>query len=444
MKAKSAPIHIQGNFLYPDLLDQLDPKDSLLCLAKKIPWDFLEREFAGFYSEHGRPAKPIRLMAGLLILKQLENLSDERVVEEWRRNPYFQAFCGMRHFQWALPCEPSDLCHFRKRIGEKGAETIFKISIDIHGKKALEAEIVVDTTVQEKNITFPTDTKLRLKVIENCLKVAEIAKIKLRRSYKKEVNKHRDTIRFERTQNTKEKKFAVRRLKTIANILLRELQRKLPVETMRNMSEQFAIWNKAVNQKRNDKDKIYSLHEPNVFCIAKGKEHKKYEFGTKVVIAQTKTSGIIVGAINAMNEYDGHTLPSTLEQLARLLGRTPKKAYCDRGFRGREQIGNTKIVIPEKSKCEASQHYKREARKNFRRRNAVEATNSHLKYSCRMLRNYLKGQVGDTINILLSAAAFNLRKWMRATAFEAFIFFWSIFLYCIFQKRYTNGNRIYE
>ena len=154
MKAKPTPRHSQTSFLYPELLDQLDPKDPLLLLAKKIPWEQLEKDFAPLYSERGRPAKPVRLMVGLLLLKQLENLSDERVVEEWRRNPYFQAFCGMKTFQWKLPCEPSDFCHFRKRIGETGVEKIFQISVSLHGKAALESEIVVDTTVQEKILLF--------------------------------------------------------------------------------------------------------------------------------------------------------------------------------------------------------------------------------------------------------------------------------------------------
>ena len=172
MKAKPKPNEQQAAFLYPDLINQLNPKDPLLLLAKKIPWEKFESEFAPLYAERGRPAKPVRLMVGLLLLKQMENLSDERVVEEWRRNPYFQAFCGMDTFQWELPCEPSDFSHFRKRIGEKGIEKIFQASIEIHGEMARESEIVVDTTVQEKNITFPTDTKLRVKVIARCWKMA--------------------------------------------------------------------------------------------------------------------------------------------------------------------------------------------------------------------------------------------------------------------------------
>lgn len=427
MKAKPVSPHFQRSFLYPNLIDQLDPKDPLLLLAEQIPWEQLENDFAPLYAKRGRPAKPIRLMVGLLILKQLENLSDERIVVEWKRNPYFQAFCGMQTFQLDLPCEPSDLCHFRKRIGEAGFEKIFKISVLLHGKDALENEIIVDTTVQEKNITYPTDTKLRVKVISRCWKIAEEENIKLRRSYSRELKKHLRTIRFNRNKNTKLKNRSIRRIKTIANALLAEITRKLSPEQLQSMSEELAQWHKAVNQQRKDKDKIYSLHEPHVFCIAKGKEHKKYEYGNKVVIAHTANTGIIVGAQNAFNEYDGNTLPSLLCQVGLNQGKRPEVAYCDRGFRGKKEIEGTRIEIPENAPKEKTEHYKRKAREKFRRRSAIEGINSHLKFDFRMLRNYLKGIIGDTINLLMAAAAFNFKKWMRATAMEFFVLFFASF-----------------
>ena len=129
MIAKPAPKQKQGHLLYPDLLDHLNPKDPLLVLAMNLPWEEFEKEFTPLYAVKGRPAKPVRLMVGLLLLKQIEHLSDERVVEAWVRNPYYQAFCGMKQFQWHFPCDPSDLVHFRKRIGEKGIERIFQASV---------------------------------------------------------------------------------------------------------------------------------------------------------------------------------------------------------------------------------------------------------------------------------------------------------------------------
>jgi len=147
MKPKAPPREKQGHFLYQDLLEQLNPKDPLLLLGKTIPWECFERDFTPLYSAAGRPAKPIRLMVGLLLLKQIESLSDERVVEAWTRNPYYQAFCGMEYFQWNVPCDPSDLVHFRKRIGESGVEKIFQASVALHGEACLEPEVVIDTTI---------------------------------------------------------------------------------------------------------------------------------------------------------------------------------------------------------------------------------------------------------------------------------------------------------
>jgi IS5 family transposase len=224
MKPKTAPRAKQGHLVYQDLLEQLNPKDPLLLLGKNIPWESFERDFTPLYSSVGRPAKPIRLMVGLLLLKQLENLSDERVVEAWVRNPYYQSFCGMERFQWKFPCVPSELVHFRKRIGETGVEKIFQASVALHGKESLEREVVIDTTVQEKNITFPTDTKLRVKVISRCWKLASGEKLSLRRSYRRELKKTLRVIRFGKRQHDKKHVMvAVRRIKTMANALLRDV-----------------------------------------------------------------------------------------------------------------------------------------------------------------------------------------------------------------------------
>ncbi len=176
-----------------------------------------------------------------------------------------------------------------------------------------------------------------------------------------------------------------------------------------------------MNQKRTDKNKIYSLHEPEVECIAKGKEHKKYEFGTKVALAQTVTDGIIAGARNAFNEYDGNCLAPLFRQVEKTTGKRPERAYCDRGFRGRSNIEGTEIVIPDNPQKERTAHQKSKAQRKFRRRSAVGATISHLKHDFRMVRNYLKGEIGDTMNLLLAATAFNFRKWLRVTALIFFV-----------------------
>ncbi len=153
MKGKS-PDQSQLSLVDQSLSMQINPKHPLYRLANAIPWHKLEQEFAPLYSHTGRKAHPIRLMVGLLILKQLRNLSDESVVEQWVESVYFQYFCGEAYFQWRPPCHPTDLVLFRRRIGEKGIEKIFQISIELHGDKAKEREVLIDSTVQEKNITL--------------------------------------------------------------------------------------------------------------------------------------------------------------------------------------------------------------------------------------------------------------------------------------------------
>jgi IS5 family transposase len=389
MKPKTVPREKQGHLLYQDLMEQLNPKHPLLVLAHKLPWALFEKEFAQFYALAGRPAKPIRLMVGLLLLKQIDNLSDERVVEVWVQNPYYQAFCGMEHFQWELPCDPTDLVYFRKRIGESGVEKIFQASVALHGQVSLERDVVIDTTVQEKNIAFPTDTRLRVKVMSRCWKLAAEEGLQLRRSYRRELRKTLRIIRFSKRLHDKKKvTAAIRRIKTMANALLRDVLRKLPKHSLVARQEELEHCRRAVNQERQDTKKIYSLHEPGVLCISKGKEHKKYEFGSKAAIAMTKTRCIIVGAKSfSRNVYDGDTLPELLSQINAVRGIAPETAFCDRGFRGRKQVGSTAIVLPNTPASNATAYAKRKARKNFGRRSAIEPVIGHLKSDFRLARN---------------------------------------------------------
>jgi IS5 family transposase len=412
---QDSPNNDQLSFMAPDLLDQLNPKHPLLQLANTLPWAYFEAEFAPLYSPIGRPAKPIRLMVGLCILKHLENLSDERVVKLWVQNPYYQAFCGEHEFQWSRPCDPTDLIYFRQRLGEKGIEKIFAASIVIHGDKALEDEVCIDTTVQEKAITFPTDAKLYRKIIVRCLKIAKANGIQFRRTYAKEIKQRKLKCRFAgHPKNRAKARKAVKRLKTIAGRLVRELQRKLPAAVLELLSDSFALFHRGLNQQRGDKHKLYSLHEPHVYCMSKGKEHKKYEFGTKASITSTRDSKIIVGAMAFdSNQYDGHTLPEVLLQLKRMIKHEPAVALCDRGYKGRSKVNDTRILIPNSKTKDSTQKIQELMRKRFRKRAGIEPVIGHLKSDHRLNRNYLKGFVGDQINALMAAAAFNFRKWMR-------------------------------
>lgn len=181
MKPKSR-LDEPAQFFQQDLEHLLDQRQALYKLANRLPWEELEKDFESYYSEVGRPALPTRLMAGLLLLKQLENLSDERVCEAWARDPYMQYFCGERYFQWKLPCEPSELVHFRNRIGQKGVEKILKMTVELHSDKvAKEEELVADTTVQEANVKFPTDTRLHVDCIEKLWRMGEVEAFSWRR-----------------------------------------------------------------------------------------------------------------------------------------------------------------------------------------------------------------------------------------------------------------------
>lgn len=405
----------QQSLLYANLIDQLNPKNPLLKMAEVIPWNYFEESFSKLYSSTGRPAKRIRLMIGLCILKHLENLSDEVLVERWVQNPYYQAFCGEVEFQWKLPCDPTDLVYFRKRIGKEGFEKILAVSIEIHGEEIHEKEACIDTTVAEKNTTFPTDDKLNRKIIIRCLKLADKEGIKLRRSYRCEVKNLLLNLRFRHSPRNKSKaKKASKRLKTISGVLVRELQRKLPTEILAEQKENFELYERVIKQKRNDKNKIYSLHEPHIYCMSKGKVHKQYEFGVKASIAKTKDSNLIVGALAfAKNCHDSHTLPDVLEQIKRIAKWIPNFGLCDRGYRGKKEVENTKIIIPDSRPKKSILNYEKlKQRKRFRKRAGIEGVIGHLKADHRLDRNFLSGFLGDEINLLMAAAAFNFKKWL--------------------------------
>lgn len=221
--------------------------------------------------------------------------------------------------------------------------------------------------------------------------------------------------RFRNHPKNKKKAIAAsRKLKTIAGRVVRELERKIKDEQKQKYTEKMEIFNKILTQKKNDKEKIYSIHEPQVYCLSKGKEHKKYEYGSKSSIIITKKSGIIVGACSfGKNIYDGHTLPEALSQCENIVGKRPEIAIVDRGYRGKSKVGTTEILLPKPPKKEAGEYEKRKARSRFRRRAAIEPVIGHLKTDNRLGRNFLKGVMGDSINLMMAAAAFNFRKWMR-------------------------------
>jgi IS5 family transposase len=406
--------------MFSGLADQLDQKHPLYLLANKIDWSVFENAFKIYYSETmGKPAKPIRLMVALLILKYLRNISDESVVEQWAENLYYQYFSGEQHFQPTIPCVPTELVAFRQRIGEAGVELILKESIRVNeppDNRGGTTVVSVDTTVQEKNITYPTDDKLYKKIIKKCWQIADEEGIDLRQSYTQTVKKLSHLQRFKNTKNgAKNARRAGKKIKVIAGRLVRDLSRKLPLERLGTHLPSLKLYQRVLAQKRGDSNKIYSLHEPDVKCYSKGKEHKKFEFGSKASILVDQSTGIIMGALNFTETlHDSKTLPEVLEQYERLMGKEVEEVFVDRGYKGMSTYKASKIHVPKPDK-----NISRSKRRKHSKRAAIEPVIGHLKTDYRLCRNYLKGILGDLMNLMLSAAAMNFKRVINLWRTEA-------------------------
>jgi IS5 family transposase len=417
------PSESQQSVFAPSLELMLNPNHELVLLAKKLDWDDLERRFAGLYASSGRPSIPVRVVVSLILLQRMKNLSDEEVVKQWVQNPYWQFFSGMTTFQWTLPCDPTELGKFRKRIGPDGAEQILAWSVSEHQKRnTVQASVVViDSTVQEKNVTTPRDHKLYRRVIERLWSLAEREGVALRRSYRRTVRKQIMKLRtanFPRAK--KQARKSERRLKTIAGCLLRDITRKLGKDRLIHHGDLLEVMDVILHQERGGPDHIYSLHEPDVRCIGKGKDHKQYEFGTKVTLAIDHRSGVIVAAMNhAKNIYDARATAEISEQIEHLTGTKPQTIIGDQGYR--DIVGNAQlaaegieVVTPADLKRAAKgTPIWRRLRRLIRRRARIEPVIGHLKSGYRLCRNYLHGWEGDELNVLLAAAGWNLRKLLR-------------------------------
>jgi IS5 family transposase len=407
------------------LSNELNPKHEMMVLSRLIPWDSLESEFSDLYQSNGsvggQPPKPIRLMIGILLLQHLHNLSDEQVVRTWVENPYWQFFCGYDFLQWKFPIDPSSLTRFRNRIGANRMEKILSLTVSVAVKsEAVKVKdlkkVNVDTTVMPKNIEFPTDSKLYDKARERLVKLAAKNGIALRQNYNLVAKTLLHKISgYLHAKQMKRARKAIKHLRTIVGRVVRDVERKISYSSSsKNLTEIFAPildqTKRVLAQERNDKNKLYSLHEPDVACISKGKAHKRYEFGCKVSITTTHKQGLVISSqALPKNPYDGHTLKPALESAEKITGVEIESAFADRGYKGHgvesDPLRNhTKIFISGQRRG-----LTKSLKKQLKRRSAIEPMIGHMKQEGKLGLCRLKGIIGDQINALLTGVGHNLR-----------------------------------
>lgn len=415
----------QSELFGAHLSELLNPAHPLYVLAERIDWSAFDAAIDACYAdEFGRPGVNTRLMVGLLYLKHAFNESDESVVARWVENPYWQFFCGFCYMRHELPIDPSSLSRWRKRVGVERLEKLLEMTINtalaMQAVRPQELQKVnVDTTVQEKAIAFPTDARLYHKMRLALVRRAASLGITLRQNYRFKGKKLlAQQGRYAHARQMKRAAKMTRQLKTILGRVLRDIERKahklqgqIADEPLREL---FVLAERLLAQTRISKNKLYSVHAPEVECLAKGKAHKRYEFGCKVSVATTSKSNWIVGthALHG-NPYDGHTLGGAIGQIERLTGHTPDDVMVDQGYRGHGYEGSAIVHVVRSIPKRAT----RALRRMLKRRAAIEPTIGHLKSDNRLNRNYLTGQEGDKINAVLAAAGYNLRKLLRWVVF---------------------------
>src|SRR6266403_2327754 len=417
--------------LFRSRLDQIiDLKHPPVALGRTVDWRFLEREFGAVYTDDpGRPPLPTRLMAGLAILKHTYDLSDEVLCERWVENPYFQYFCGEEFFQHRLVFDRSSLTRWRQRMGEEKLQALLQESLSVATKtEAIKPadlnRIIVDTTVQPKNVMFPTDARLLNRAREILVRRAKRHGLALRQSYarvgKFALIKHQ---RYAHAKQFKRANRALRMLKTYLGRVIRDIARKIEGRTDLLgeivLGRMLALARRVLDQKQHQRGrKVYSLHAPEVECIGKGKAHRPYEFGVKVSVATTvkhSAGGQFVTYAAALpgNPYDGHTLATVIPQMQALVGNILDRCITDAGYRGHNAPPDYKFkVYTAGQKRRVTPQIKRE----FKRRAAIEPVIGHLKEHHRMGRNHLAHASGDAINAVLAAAGYNFRRllaWLR-------------------------------
>jgi len=432
MRPKREPEQPQRELFQIDLEQLIDSSHPLVRLGLYIDWSSFEQTLGDTYHpSQGAPGISTRLMVALHYLKYQFDLSDEDVVAAWVENPYWQYFSGMRYFQHRMPIDPSSMTRWRQRLGDAGAEQMLRATIDAGIKMRVirPAElkrINVDTTVQTKAIRFPTDARLYQRMRERLVKVARAEGLTIKQSYK-HVGRRllMQSSRYAHARQMKRARACTRKLKTQLGRVVREIERQVEIPSDK-LAKLLQTAHRIHAQQRQDKNKIYSVHEPEVECIAKGKAGKQYEFGNKVSVAVSSRGGWFVGAKSFTgNPYDGHTLAEQMKQVESLIGNKVSEMHVDMGYRAHGYDGPATVHVDKRRRGRTP----RALWRWMKRRAAVEPSIGHLKSEHRLDRNRLKGTAGNAINAILAAAAMNLHKLLGA--------FWRIFLFCM--MRVWNG-----
>lgn len=461
-------------------LDQMiNLQHPLAVLACKMPWDQIEQALAPVFerknrqgqsllseglfgpnlklvgdgvSHAGRPRLPTRLMVSLLYLKHAYNVSDQELVVRWTENVQWQYFSGMDYYQPKFPCDPAQITRFRQMLGEAGVEELLKATIDaaVQMKAIRPSEferVIVDSTVSEKAIAYPTDNRLLEIARYQLVKAANAVGIKFKQTYAAEGKMLRNKAAgYAHAKQTRRLTRTLKRQRTILGIVIRETQRKLEklqpiasslLDKLINLIEQAQ---RLVDQRQQDKNKLYALHAPEAECISKGKARQRYEFGVKAGFVVTHKKGLIIGARTFPgNPFDGHTLSEQLEQTRILIedhGTEPKQVYVDLGYRGVDHA-NPDVEIIHRGKYKSMSKVQR---KRLKRRQAIEPTIGHLKADHGMRRCWLKGSSGDALHAVLCAAGFNL-KWLLRAIVRLGLFA-PAFLYALVRQLFESTQRL--
>ena len=425
MRPKKPKTTEEGD-LFRARLDQIiNMKHELVQLAFKIDWDWIDGEIAPLYSDKGRPGIETRFVVGLLLLKHIYGLSDEAVCDRWVHDPYFQHFTGEAFFQHEFPHERSDLSHWRKRLGDK-LELLLAESLRVaHNTGALRTRdlkrVTVDTTVQPKAITFPTDAKLLHAAINGLNRLARKCELRLRQSYLRIAK--RAAMMASRYAHAKQFKRHHRQLRLLRSRLgriIRDIRRKIEGRPELEAAFEAPLARAAQirsQQQRQRGWKLYSFHAPEVECIGKGKASAPYEFGVKASIVTTNAcapGGQFVLHAKALpgNPYDGHTLGSIIDATEKLTGCAIERAYVDKGYRGHDTANPRRVFISGQKRGVFGA-----IERELRRRSAIEPVIGHMKTDGHLGRCHLKGREGDAANVVLTAIGHNLRRvlaWLKA------------------------------